>query len=240
MTGIETGRTLRREILFEIFVSVYLVAVVVSCWRSPVIASFLLAVCILFQLRFWREKSDAATIIAAALLGTPSEMVCVHYGVWTYDAPGLILGIPIWIPLVWGALFCLFRRLSITAVEFFSALPNKRFFTLSIMISGIFILIYFVTTVMVIKKEIAIAYTVFMIPAIIFSHKERDILLFIIAGLLGTFGEYLSMNLGYWRYHFPYLASIGLPISLPLAWGLSGVIIGRIAMIWEKADRYGG
>ncbi len=234
MTGTETARTVKKEILFEIFVSVYLVSVVVFCWRLPVIASFLLGACIVFQLWFWREKSDAATIIAAALLGTPSEMVCVHYGVWTYDAPGLVLGIPIWIPLVWGSLFCLFRRLSIATFEFFSELPNRRLFNLSITVSGIFILIYFVTTIMVIKRGIAIAYTILMVPAIIFSHKERDILLFIIAGILGTFGEYLSMNLGYWHYHFPYLPSIGLPISLPLAWGLSGVIIGRIAMIWEK------
>ena len=30
-----------------------------------------------------------------------------------------------------------------------------------------------------------------------------------------------------------YLKGIGMPISLPMAWGLSAVIIGRIAKNWE-------
>ena len=74
-----------------------------------------------------------------------------------------------------------------------------------------------------------------MVIAIIFWNKERDILLFIIGGILGTFGEYLCMQLGFWHYHFPHFKSIDLPISLPMAWGLSGIMIGRIAKIWETA-----
>ena len=44
----------------------------------------------------------------------------------------------------------------------------------------------------------------------------------------------MCMKLGFWHYHYPLIKSIGLPLSLPLAWGLSSVIIGRIAMMWEK------
>ena len=228
------SKNICKDILFEVFACIYVVLVVVFFWKSPVAASFLLSAGIGLQLWFYRGKSDVATIIAAALLGTPSEIICVHYGVWTYAAPGLVLGIPIWIPLVWGYLFCLFRRLSITACDIMALVSNKKLVNVSIIVLGALILIYFIATIMVIKKEIAIVYTAFMIPAILFGRKDKDILIFIIAGILGTLGEYISMNLGYWRYHFPYLTSIGLPISLPLAWGLSGVIIARIAGVWDK------
>jgi hypothetical protein len=41
------------------------------------------------------------------------------------------------------------------------------------------------------------------------------------------------MQLGFWQYHYPYFKSVGLPLSLTMAWGLSAVMIGRLAMIWE-------
>ena len=69
------------------------------------------------QLWFRGEKADVATMVAAVLLGTSSEMLCVRLGVWTYHAPGLLLGLPVWIPLVWASLFWLFRRLSLTIMS---------------------------------------------------------------------------------------------------------------------------
>jgi hypothetical protein len=58
-------------------------------------------------------------------------------------------------------------------------------------------------------------------------------LIFVIGGALGTLGEYICMKLGFWQYHYPFFMAIGLPLSLPLAWGLSAVIVARIARIWE-------
>jgi hypothetical protein len=92
---------------------------------------------------------------------------------------------------------------------------------------------YALVTLYIIKKTIAAVYSAFLIPALIFWRGEKDILIFIIGGVLGTVGEFTCMKLGFWEYHYPFLRSIGVPISLPLAWGLSAVIVGRIAGIWE-------
>lgn len=214
-----------------------MVAVVVFCWHRPLAASLLLAVGLAMQLWFWREKADGAVMAAAALLGTPSEILCVTLGVWTYDAPGLVFGIPIWIPLVWAFLFCLFRRISISL---HSAIPrvlpdnSQLAGNIIFMVMGGFILVYFLITASVIRRTIAIVYTMFMIPAAIFWHGKRDILIFLVGGALGTLGEFICMKLGFWQYHFPFFRSIQLPISLPLAWGLSAVITSRIAKIWER------
>ncbi|MCD4716078.1 MAG: hypothetical protein K8R45_04970 [Desulfobacterales bacterium] len=98
----------------------------------------------------------------------------------------------------------------------------------------IVILLYSAVTVSLIKRSIALTYTIFLIPAVIFWRGDRDVIIFIVGGILGTFGELICMKLGFWHYHYPLFKSIGLPLSLPLAWGLSSVIIGRIALIWEK------
>ncbi len=50
-------------------------------------------------------ETDIVTMIVAAFLGTVSEIVCVTKGLWTYEAPILMMGIPVWLPLVWANLF---------------------------------------------------------------------------------------------------------------------------------------
>jgi hypothetical protein len=225
------------EYLFEIVSAAYVIIVVLSCWKLPLIATVLLGAGLGAQLFFWKEKADVATMIAAAALGTPSEMLCVKYGVWSYYAPGLVGGIPVWIPLVWAYLFCFYRRLSITIHTSISKKwPDNRELPVKLIngMMGGMIMVYYVTAFFLISKKFAVTYFVFTLPAVIFWHKQRDMLIFIIGAVCGTVGEYLCMKLGFWVYQYPYLRSIGLPISLPLAWGLSVVIISNIARKWER------
>jgi len=233
-------RSLWVELFFEVFTGIYVFAAVVICWRKPVWLSLLLGGGLIIQLWFWREKTDAVMMAAAALLGTPSEMLCVRLGVWSYSAPGLVLGIPVWIPLVWAFLFCLFRRISLSIHSaVWKIWPNPKMLSVRIFFGGLgaVIVVYYLITVSLIMRTIAVVYTIFMIPAMIFWHGERDILIFFTGAALGTLGEYICIKLGFWHYHYPLLRSIGLPISLPLAWGLSAVITGRVAGIWEKGEQ---
>jgi hypothetical protein len=229
-------KSIGTELFFEALTGIYVLIVVVVFWRKPLWTSLLLGGSLVVQLWFWCERADLATMIAAGLLGTPSEVVCVKTGVWTYDAPGMVLGIPIWIPLVWASLFCLFRRSACTILAIARRIwPYPETFARRALFRGLggLIVIYAVITLCIIKKAIAAVYSAFLVPALIFWRGEKDILIFIIAGALGSVGEYTCMKLGFWQYDYPFLKSIGVPISLPLAWGLSGVIVGRIASNWE-------
>ena len=225
------------ELIVEIVAGVYLTAVVVFLWEHPVTATLLLAVGIGLWVLKYRNKADVVVMLAAALLGTPSEMICVKYGVWTYHAPGLFLGVPVWIPLIWASLFCLFRRitLSFTAIADIiwpvtTATSRKIVFGFLI---GV-ILVYYLAVFATITRSIAMVYTVIILVAAVFWHKDRDILIFIVGATLGTIGEAICMKVGFWHYHSPYFKAVGMPISLPMAWGLSAVIIGRIAKNWES------
>jgi hypothetical protein len=207
---------------------------VILFWRRPVVATALLVFGLAFQLWYWRTRADFAVMLAAAILGTPSEMAAVHFGVWTYRAPGLVIGVPVWLPLVWAYLFCLFRRMSFTFLTVSRRRPTANRWIHRV--GAVLILAYGVAIILVVRRTIAAVYAATFLPAAAFWHKDRDVLIFIIAGILGTFGEYMCMKLGFWQYKYPIIKSIGLPVSLPLAWGLSGVIISRIATIWEKSE----
>jgi hypothetical protein len=233
------NRDWRVQFAFEFVAGLYVLAVVLLLWRRPAWTFLLLAVGVAGQRWVWRDRADAVTMIVGAVLGTFAETLCVRSGVWTYYTPGLVLGVPVWLPLVWAYLLCLFRRASLTVhlfsvVVWPSARPILRQAVFGVL--GLLILAYCVVTVVSVGKGFAIIYSALMIPAIIFWHRETDILLFIIAGILGTFGEYLGLQAGIWEYHFPFFRSLGVPISLPLAWGFTSVFASRAA---GKAGRRG-
>ena len=226
------NRDLWVEIGVEAVAGLYVVAVVVFCWSRPASLSLLLAAGLCGQFWVWRERVDVATMAVAAMLGAPAEILCVSTGVWTYNSPGLVWGIPIWIPLVWAYLLCMFRRMSITIHSFTLEVwpaDRSRLRKLLFGVAGAAIILYSLTTVAMVKVPIAATYIVAMISAIIVWHGERDILIFLVGATFGTLGECICMKLGFWEYQFPLLRSIGVPLSLPLAWGLSSVIIGRFA-----------
>ena len=232
----EMLRKIAVEIIVEVVAGVYLTGIVVFLWGHPVVATLLLAAGIGFWVLRYQNKADVATMLAAALHGTPSEMICVKYGLWTYHAPGLFLGIPVWIPLIWASLFCLFRRITLTFTAVADTIWPVPAATSRKIVFGILvgvILVYYLVVTTTIARSIAMVYTVIILIAAVFWHRERDILIFLVGATLGTIGEAICMKVGFWHYHFPYLKGIGMPISLPMAWGLSAVIIGRIARKWE-------
>jgi hypothetical protein len=229
-------KPINRSIINEIIAGIYLVLTVVLFWRQPIVATLLLSAGIGLWLWYYRNRADTAAMLWAAFLGTPSEMVCVYKGVWTYQAPGMILGIPVWIPLIWASLFCLFRRIVLTLLDLINqrwpdpnVLPRKIMFR----ILGAIIIAYFVWVAFSIAPAIALVYAIIISIAAFFWRQERDILIFLVGGFLGTLGEFICMQLGFWQYHYPYFKSVGLPLSLTMAWGLSAVMIGRLAMFWE-------
>ncbi|HLD38974.1 MAG TPA: hypothetical protein VJB05_01520 [archaeon] len=54
-----------------------------------------------FGIYFWHKKRDIILFVSGAIFGPLAETVAVYFGVWSYANP-TFLGIPIWLPLVWG------------------------------------------------------------------------------------------------------------------------------------------
>ena len=233
------GRRIIKDLLTEALVGFYVLAVVIFCWPDPMTLALLLGGGLAAMLWIWEDKADVATMAAAAVIGPTAEYVSVRNGVWTYFGPGLIMGLPFWLPLVWAFLFCLFRHMSITGLDIVSLVwpdQKQRPRRIAYILLGLIVVGYSIFTLIEIRRSIAIIYSIFLILSLVFWRKERDVLVFIIAGILGTMGEYISIRQGFWVYHFPYFRQIGLPLSLPLAWGLTAVIVTNIARWWEKPE----
>lgn len=230
----------RWELLVAIALGLFLLAVVMLTWQYPLWTTLLLAVALWIQWRYRARPGDGVAMLAAALLGTPAEMVEVSLGEWIYHGPHLFWGIPVWIPLIWANLFALFRRLSRAILETLvivwpmaHAWVWKRFSPFL----GVLILAYWGVALLWMEKisGVIALYATFMLVIGALWHRDMEKTLFVVGAVLGTVGEYLCIQAGYWHYHNPFFKSLGVDITLPLDWGLSAILIHRIAVRLTRA-----
>lgn len=59
-----------------------------------------------------------------------------------------------------------------------------------------------------------------------------EILYFVLPAVLGPLGEFVAISFGAWEYSLPLF---NIPIWLPLAWGLSGLCLKKIADVLMEA-----
>ena len=88
-------------------------AVLVACTALLYKNTFALAALfVLFSvlaLWVWHEKTDLCSYVLGAVLGSVAEIICIYVGAWTYTVPS-VLGIPFWLPFLWGLTVLLMRR----------------------------------------------------------------------------------------------------------------------------------
>ena len=84
-------------------IAVLYVASVLFLWHRPALLASVLAALSVIALAMGRDKmQDLALYAFIAVLGAASEALCIYAGIWRYSAPGIVAGIPFWLPLVWG------------------------------------------------------------------------------------------------------------------------------------------
>ncbi len=57
----------------------------------------------------WHEKDDILFFLIGCAAGAIVEIICVHFGVWSYSAP-YFLGIPLWLIPGWGVYLAVLNR----------------------------------------------------------------------------------------------------------------------------------
>ncbi len=224
------------NLVFSCLLGGFLFLTVTQTWNYPLLTTLLLTLALFAQWRFHPHPQDLKAMITAALLGTPAEAISVYLGEWQYHNIDLILGLPIWIPLIWANLFALYRRLTRTILALHHQKVEEGSETLTHLnmpfkLLAIGIATYGFSAIALMNKIpiVYLLYAGFLITMAGYWHQKEDLLIFLISALLGTLGEFVCVQLGYWSYYQPYFHHYGVDITLSLDWGLSAVIINRIA-----------
>lgn len=163
-------------------------------------------------------------VVLALLVGTVGEYICCRVNLWIYHNPSYG-GLPIWLPMIWPILMISFgdvaQSVCTALARWFSQKSLKWIERLLLVL----IIAYALCCFWLIKPVIAAIFFVFLSAMLIYARSLFSRVFFVIAAVGGTLGEVICMRFGVWHYTSPLLGSIGVPLSLPLAWGLSANLI---------------
>lgn len=222
------------ELLTATGTGIFLWIVVFLTWNQPHVTTVLLSTTLWLQWVYHARPGDGIVMVSAALLGTPAEIAGIKLGEWIYHAPDMLWGIPIWMPLIWANLFAIFRRLSRAILAQLTIIWPKtnawiwRKFFPSL---DVWIAIYWATALLLMGKRpiILFLYAFFMLIIGILWNQNSEKVLFLVGGMIGSLGEFICIQAGYWHDNNPFFNTLGVDITLPLDWGLSAILIHRIA-----------
>ncbi len=80
-------------------------------YADNIIVTALLLLTLAVGMKFWYKKHDVYFFVVGTVLGPIGEVVAIYFGAWQYTNP-TFLGIPMWLPIVWGLAAVLIKRIS--------------------------------------------------------------------------------------------------------------------------------
>ena len=238
-------RSTKKDFVFLLLWGSYALLTVPVFWENNTLTGLLLIIGSVGILLYWPGLTKNMIIFfAAGLLGVAVEFILTsRLGLWHYSNPSIIhltgtltvRTLPWWLFFVWGYLIVLFIHASYTIEKAVTAVSAARFRTVintGITILWVIMIIYFALIYKELRFDLTRWFLLIIIPFMIFWRKKIDLISFFTAGILGTFGEWICMQSGTWTYSSPYFAGIGIPLSLPLAWGLVTVLLRRLSLLF--------
>ena len=104
------------ELFFDIMLFVVGLVFISFFYMNNILLTVLLLLLLVFGLKFWYKKHDIYFFVFGAIIGLIAEVVAVHFGAWQYTNPS-ILRVPIWLPIAWGFVVVLIKRITEIFVE---------------------------------------------------------------------------------------------------------------------------
>ncbi len=202
-------------------------------WDFPILLGLVLLsnLWVLLSILPIPKRRFVRTAIAAAILGGVGEALCVHVArLWTYREPTALWGLPLWIPLIWANLFLLFIAWGEAIAGIGPRVPSPvRFF------AAVIFLMYLGQALGRTHPGVAFGFALALAACGVWFHDRVDVAVGLVGAAVGTLGEVFAMREGYWTYTAPLyrggllerLGLEGFPVTLPLAWGLSAILIRR-------------
>lgn len=109
-------KKIKKELVFELIVFCAGIIAMALFYKNNILLTLILLASWAAGIKFWHKKHDIYFYVAGAIIGPISEIICIRFGVWQYANP-TFLGIPMWLPLAWGLITMLIKRISETFVK---------------------------------------------------------------------------------------------------------------------------
>ena len=224
-------RTLLDDVLKIAGFTVFLLIAILGLWRHPMVVLAAVVLGAALELYFWHDRLDVGLFFTGAVFGVLVEYVAVGANYYSY-AKSEMAGLPIYLPVVWGYLLVMFNRIVGTLAALCEGRAWSRFLVKALVVlAQLVIVAYFVFLAVKIDRRVVAGCGIFLLLAARAWNRDEDVLMLLVTGIGGLIGETIAVQAGVWEYHAPYFKSIGIPVSLPLIWGLMGLTSRRLALL---------
>ena len=107
-----------------------------------------------------------------------------------------------------------------------TSLPGRTWQRLVLYLSSYALTIILASLLWQHPVTLTLAYGLLSLLLLMQWHSRSEVVYFGLAALLGPLGEFVAVSFGAWEYSLPW---VNIPIWLPLAWGIAGLILNKIA-----------
>ena len=108
---------IEKELVLDVILFVLGVAAIALLYKNNTVLVIIMLTGWLIAVKTWHKKEDMYIYVIAAIAGTIAEAVAIKFGAWHYSNP-TALGVPIWLPLLWGSAVVFIKRFSETITRF--------------------------------------------------------------------------------------------------------------------------
>lgn len=110
-------KRLLRAFAYSCVFAVLTVVSVSLFWETPVRLALFLVALSAALLSFWGSREDVYLYAISAACGALAEAFAIGFKAWAYPKPDMI-GIPVWLPFVWGIAGVFIKRTSLEIHDF--------------------------------------------------------------------------------------------------------------------------
>lgn len=228
-----------RYLLLDVLSVVLSIWTIVLFWENTLVSALAMFALVLTVFMFFHKKEDLVFYITGAVLGPTGEIICIFFGVWIYNNP-LFLGIPLWLPLLWGFVFLMARRIRDVVFKMehikihYQSHHRVKGFKKFLLFDFLIYLLLIIVIINIWQNNLLlfIALSLIMILLLINFHYKEDIFFILIVGILGPIAEIICIHYGAWAYGNP--SFLGIPAWLPVGYGLFAVIVRRASIIFNN------
>ena len=107
---------IEKELIYEIALFLVSVASISFLYMDVSLLVGILLISLLVGGKIWYNRNDIYYFISGALIGPAADIICIRFGAWSYTNP-TFFGIPVWLPIAWGAATVLIMRFAVTLVK---------------------------------------------------------------------------------------------------------------------------
>ena len=206
--------------------------IIVFLWQHPFWSFFAAAALTIIAFQKWKSYEDRIFFFVCGIVGFAGEVVCIKYGAWTYSNP-VLLGVPLWEPLMWGFLGMTAHRIQQTvfSLEHKDRIRKLTHGTVRDIVYDLSMMGIVIALVSSLWRNDQLLFIVLLLLGIcnvLIFHHPRDLFFIFISPAMLLLFEPLAVSSGAWTYPSPVV--FGVPLWLFSAYFCFCLLFGRLGM----------